>query len=95
MWDFKETLTESEKEGAGPKIQAALVPLKGKIEGVLDVQICFQPLSSSNADLLLEVTLETAEQLQAYYIHPEHILAGQTVKALTQNKRVIDYRIEL
>lgn len=73
LWQLKDELTNSQKIEAKEEIKAGLEALHGKIPGLIDIKVEINPLSSSNADVMLDSTFENVEGLKGYAVHPEHV----------------------
>ena len=93
LWKLKETDT-----GAKEKIKAdakrELEALNGKIEGLIDIKIVTESLSSSNADMMLDSTFENAEALAVYQEHPLHKAAANGyVRPFAETRLCLDFEI--
>ena len=91
LWNFNDGMTPEEKREAGEKMKSLLEPIKEKVPGAVDIQVVTQKLDSSNRDIALISTFETAEALQAYQTHPDHVAAGGYVRSVTCNRSCMDY----
>lgn len=95
LWTLKEELSESEKEAVKRGIKEGLEALVGKVPGLVDVKVNIDGrLSSSNADVMLDSTLESEEALKAYAIHPSHVeVANTKVRPFTAVRSCLDFEI--
>jgi hypothetical protein len=95
LWTLNPALTEEEKNKVKADIKAGLEGLVGKVPGLLDVKVHVDGrLSSSNADVMLDSTLESAEALKAYATHPEHLaVANGKVRPYTVQRSCLDFEI--
>lgn len=95
LWKLREDLTETEKKTVKAGIKAGLEGLVGKVPGLLDVKVNIDGiLDSSNADVMLDSTLESAEALKGYAIHPEHVaVANGKVRPYTCQRTCIDFEV--
>ena len=51
-------------------------------------------LSSSNADIMLDSTLESAEALKGYAVHPAHVaVANGVVRPYTEVRTCLDFEV--
>ena len=79
LWTLKSELSESEKENVKLGIKEGLEALAGKVPGLLEVKVHIDGrLASSNADVMLDCTLESEEALKAYAVHPAHVEVADT-----------------
>lgn len=94
LWTLKE-MPEDEKAKVKVEIKTGLEALVGKVPGLVDVKVNIDGrLASSNADLMLDSTLESAEALAAYANHPEHVkVADEKVRPFTAGRTCLDYEI--
>lgn len=88
-------MPEDEKAKVKAEIKTGLEALVGKVPGLVDVKVNIDGrLASSNADLMLDSTLESAEALTAYAKHPEHVkVADEKVRPFTAGRTCLDYEI--
>lgn len=94
LWKLKEELSEEKKAEVKAGMKKELEGLKGKVPGLLDITIQIQPLGSSNAEVMLDSTLESEEALKGYAVHPEHVKVADTfVRPYTQVRMCMDYEI--
>lgn len=95
LWTLREGLSETEKETIKEGIKAGLEGLVGKVPGLLDVKVQIGGrLASSNADLMLDSTLESEDALKAYAVHPEHVkVADSKVRPYTSVRSCLDFEI--
>ena len=94
LWQLKDELSAQEKELVKKEIKAGLEDLKGKGPGLVDIHVQISALDSSNADLMLDVTLEDAAALKGYAVHPDHLaVANSKVRPYTKTRICIDFQI--
>lgn len=69
----------------------------GVVPGLLEVNVQVDGrLLSSNADVMLDCTLESEEALKAYSVHPAHVaVADSKVRPFTSVRSCFDYICEL
>lgn len=92
LWQLKEELTAEEKERVKAEIKAGLESLQGKIPGLIDIKVNTNGLASSNADLMLDSSLEDEASLKGYAVHPEHVkVADGKVRPFTKTRICLDY----
>ena len=95
LWTLNPELSESEKEAVKAGIKEGLEGLVGKIPGLIDVKVNISGrLASSNADVMLDSTLESEEALKAYAKHPAHVgVADTKVRPYTVQRSCLDFEI--
>lgn len=94
LWQLKDELTDSEKMEVKAGIKAGLEALKGKIPGLLEISVEINPLTSSNADVMLDSTLEDEKALKGYAVHPEHVtVADSKVRPYTKTRVCMDFEV--
>ena len=93
LWTLNPELTENEKKTVKEGIKSGLEGLVGKVPGLIDVNVQIDGrIDSSNADLMLDCTLENAEALKVYANHPEHLAVANTkVRPYTVQRSCLDY----
>ena len=95
LWTLNPELSEAEKQQVKQGIKAGLESLAGKVPGLVEVKVNIDGrLASSNADVMLDSTLESEEALKAYAMHPEHVkVADEKVRPYTVQRSCLDYEI--
>ncbi|MCD8119332.1 MAG: Dabb family protein [Lachnospiraceae bacterium] len=94
LWKLDESRTAEEKAEIKKNMKLHLEALIGKVPGLLEIKINIHPLASSNADVMLDATLEDEEALKNYAVHPEHVAAADTyVRPYTVQRVCMDYEI--
>jgi len=95
LWTLNPELTDGEKQQVKAGIKAGLEGLVGKVPGLLDVKVQTEGrLASSNADVMLDSTLESEEALRGYATHPEHVAVANTkVRPYTVQRSCLDFEI--
>lgn len=95
LWTLNPELSEEEKQQVKQGIKAGLEGLVGKVPGLLDVKVNIDGrLSSSNADVMLDSTLESEVALRGYAQHPEHLAVANTkVRPFTVSRSCLDFEI--
>ena len=96
LWTLKSELSESEKESVKAGIKEGLEALVGKVPGLVDVTVHIDGrLASSNADVMLDCTLESEEALKAYAVHPAHVeVANTRVRQYTAVRSCLDFELD-
>ena len=73
LWQLKDELSDAEKATVKAGIKEGLEGLVGKVPGLLEVHVNINGLPTSNADVMLDTTLESFEALKGYAVHPAHV----------------------
>ena len=64
------------------------------LPGLVDIHVNIDALPSSNADLMLDTTFESAEALKGYSTHPAHVaVANSKVRPYYKNRVCLDYEV--
>lgn len=92
LWTLNPELTDEEKDKVKAGIKQGLEGLVGKVPGLVDVKVITdRRLASSNADVMLDSTLESEEALKNYATHPAHVeVANTKVRPYTINRSCLD-----
>ena len=95
LWKLNPELSEEEKAKVKADIKAGLEGLVGKIPGLLEVKVHIDGrLDSSNADVMLDSTLESTEALKGYAPHPAHVaVRDNKVRPYTVERLCLDFEI--
>ena len=96
LWKLKDEFDEQQKEEIKRGIKEGLEGLLGKVPGLIDIKVNIDGrLASSNADLMLDSTLESEEALKGYSKHPAHVVvADSKVRPYTSVRSCLDYEIQ-
>ena len=95
LWTLNPELSDEEKKVVKAGIKAGLEGLAGKVPGLIDIKVHIDGrLASSNADVMLDSTLESKEALKAYATHPAHVaVANGKVRPYTVQRCCLDFEI--
>lgn len=95
LWKLRDDLTEAEKETIKAGIKEGLEGLVGKVPGLVECKVNIHGrLSSSNADVMLDSTLESEEALKGYAVHPAHVeVANTKVRPYTALRSCLDFEV--
>lgn len=95
LWTLKDSLSEEEKIQIKKSIKEGLESLQGVVPGLTDIKVQIDGrLASSNADLMLDCTLESEEALKGYAVHPAHVaIANSRVRPFTEIRSCLDFTI--
>ena len=94
LWPLTDELSAEDTAPVKAGIKAGLESLSGKIPGLVDIHVNIDALPSSNADLMLDTTFESAEALNVYSTHPAHVaLANSKVRPYYKSRVCLDYEV--
>ena len=93
LWRLRAELSAEDKRAKALAIKQGLESLKGRVPGLVDIHVQIDGrLDSSNADIMLDSTLESPEALHGYAVHPAHVtVADGVVRPNTELRTCIDY----
>lgn len=92
LWQLKDEYSAEEKENIKIGIKQGLEGLKGKIPGLLAIQVNMDGMPSSTVDLMLDASFTDEEALKGYSVHPEHVkVADSKVRPYTKARACFDY----
>lgn len=94
IWTLAPDLGEDKKVKIKKEAKSALESLIGKIDGLLDIKLNTDMLSSSSGEMMLDSTFTDEDALKAYQIHPLHKAAADAyIRPYTNTKLCCDYEI--
>lgn len=94
MWKLKEEACGKTKEENAQIIKEKLEALKGKIPGLLKIEVGIDfSKTESSADIVLYSEFNTREDLENYRVHPEHKAVIPFVADAKSEGRVVDCEI--
>ncbi|MCQ2521046.1 MAG: Dabb family protein [Lachnospiraceae bacterium] len=94
LWNLKDEFSAQEKESIKQGMKEGLEGLKGQVPGLVEIKVNINPLPSSNADVMLDSTLESEEALKGYAVHPAHVaVADSKVRPYTKSRVCMDYEV--
>lgn len=95
LWTLNPELSADEKMEVKKGIKVGLEGLMGKVPGLMSVKVNIDGrLDSSNCDVMLDCTLESAEALKVYAAHPAHVdVANTKVKPYTVQRVCLDFEV--
>lgn len=95
LWRLRSELDAEAKRAKAQAIKAGLEGLKGQVLGLIDIHVQIDGrLETSNADIMLDSTLESFEALKAYAVHPAHVaVADGVVRPNTELRTCLDYEV--
>ena len=95
LWKLRSELSETEKREKALAIKQGLESLKGQVPGLIDIHVQIDGrLETSNADIMLDSTLESFDALKGYAVHPAHLaVANGIVRPNTELRTCLDYEL--
>ena len=95
LWTLKDEFSDSEKQAVKLGIKEGLEGLAGKVPGLLDIKVHIDGrLDSSNADVMLDSTLDSVDALRGYAVHPAHVEVADTkVRPYTKVRSCLDFEL--
>lgn len=94
LWTLKDELTDTERDEVKEGIKSGLEGLAGKIPGMTYVSVRIDCLSSSTAEVMLDTTFETVDDLKAYSTNPLHVAVADTkVRPYTKIRSCMDFEV--
>ena len=94
LWNLKDEFSPEEMENIKAGIKEGLEGLAGKIDGLIDIKVNTEGLSTSTADLMLDSTFESEEALKFYASHPLHQeVANTKVRPYTKQRSCLDFEV--
>lgn len=93
LWKLRSELSAEEKQAKALAIKQGLEGLQGKVPGLVDIHVQIDGrLDSSNADIMLDSTLESEDALKGYAVHPAHVaVADGVVRPNTELRTCLDF----
>ncbi len=93
LWKLRDELGAEEKRTVSEAIKKGLEGLQGQVPGLVSIHVQIDGrLDSSNADIMLDSTLESPAALAGYAVHPAHVaVANGVVRPNTQVRMCLDY----
>ena len=92
LWKLHDHALGRTREENAAVAREKLLALRGRIPGLLDIEVGTDVLgSAASADLGLLVRLESREALDVYQDHPEHVAVKELMGAITAGRTVIDW----
>lgn len=89
LWKLKDEFNNDEIKN---NMKAKLEGLKGQIDGLLEIEVQTQKLSSSNVDVMLYSVFTDEAALKNYAIHEKHVfVADNFVRPFTATRSCIDF----
>ncbi len=92
MWKLKDSLEGKSKLESMQAMKAMLEALIGKVDGLIKLEVGFNIESSDSAyDLVLYSEFTDEKALEAYQVHPDHLVVKKFVAGVRDKRAVVDY----
>ena len=92
LWTLKSDFSNNEKMEIKANAKRELEALVGVVPGLISLELITEGLESSNAEMMLDSTLESAKALKGYQVHPAHVAAANGfVRPFTDTRLCIDF----
>ncbi|MBB5349129.1 Dabb family protein [Desulfoprunum benzoelyticum] len=93
-WKLLDRTVPLEKNHDALAIREALHGLRGRIPGLLHLEVGFDfSADQSSGDIILYSEFANRTDLAGYQHHPLHVEAGKIVRPRTCDRRMIDYEV--
>jgi hypothetical protein len=94
LWKLKNLAEGATKQQNALKVKAMLEDMRGKIPGMLKLEVGMNfETSDSACDISLYTEFESREALNAYQDHPEHLKVKNFLPLVRSERRVVDYEM--
>lgn len=94
LWQLDDSKTAEEKLKIKTSMKEKLEALVGVVPGLTELKVNIEGLESSNADVMLDSTLDSEEALKGYSVHSAHVEVANTyVRPYTKVRMCMDYKI--
>ena len=94
VWKLSGTEDDPCRQANAIKIRKILEELNGRIPGMVRLEVGFDfSKTPSSGDIVLYSEFVSREALAGYQTHPDHLAAATFVKAVTCDRRLIDYEV--
>ncbi len=91
-WNYADGFSVEENLQHSQVMKRELENLKDLIPGIVSIQVFYNQVDTSEADIVLDSVFESEAALKAYTIHPEHVRVGTNyVKPVVKNRKCIDF----
>lgn len=92
LWQLKDELSEEKKLEVLKNAKVNLESLLGKIEGLIEIKLQTEKLSSSNADMMLYSVFVSNDALKSYQKHPDHVfVADNFIRPYAMARLCLDF----
>ena len=93
MWKFRRDLEETPQQIA-QEMKSRLEALRGEIDGLLAVEVGVNLVeTASSYDAVLTADFPTWEAMEAYKVHPLHVVVVESCKPRCASRVDVDYEL--
>lgn len=94
LWTLKPDFSDEQKKQIKMGIKNGLEGLKGKIDGLKEINVYTDGLPSSTAEVMLDSLFDNEDALKGYSVNPEHVFVANTyVRPYTAVRTCLDFEI--
>jgi quinol monooxygenase YgiN len=94
IWRLRDRGDTAARNKGARRIAELLESMRGKIPGLLKIEVGHNFLDDANAaDLVLYSEFQTRAALDAYQNHPVHEAVKPEIRDLVTERRVVDYEV--
>ena len=90
-WNYKDGFSREQNIENSKKVKYELENLMYKINGIIELNVIVNVLSSSNKDIILNSLFADEEALAMYQNHPEHEKVSAFIGTVLQNRVCVDF----
>ncbi|MFR9165921.1 MAG: Dabb family protein [Dysgonomonas sp.] len=94
LWKLKEEAHGNDKASNAKQIKKKLENLRGKINGLISIEVGIDFFGEGNYDVSLFVEVLSRDTLNAYQNHPLHQAVLPFIKEAASDRVAVDYEIE-
>jgi hypothetical protein len=94
FWRLKDFAEGTAKQENAQKVKTMLEEMRGKIPGMLKLEVGLDfERSESASDIALYTEFDTRASLDAYQSHPLHMKVKEFLPLVRTERRVVDYEV--
>lgn len=94
LWKLKDFAEGASKKENALRVKAMLEDMRGKVPGMLRLEVGLNFESSDSAcDVSLYTEFESRQALDGYQIHPEHRKVKEFLPLVRSERYVVDYEV--
>ncbi|MFI3200943.1 MAG: Dabb family protein [Eubacteriales bacterium] len=90
-WNFKDTLSASEKKQYALQLKTELEALPSSISELLELTVTTDLESTSTHEIMLYSTFADLNALDLYQNHPDHLAVVPLIKEVLTDRICLDY----